>query len=151
MVEVLACPAADQDPECSSPVSFSSGVLVSADGEVLTAYGAARLVVVTLDGQRHPASLVGFDEALGLVLLRAPLVGAVHVSPAAELPAVGVAVLLLGFSDLDELTPRSGTLRAALAVSSHPALSSRELELSVAINPAGGEDGGPVLDNWWAC
>ena len=131
VVEVLVCPAADQDPECSSPVSFSSGVLFSADGEVLTASGAVtpatRLVVATLDGQRHPAVLVGFDEALGLALLRASVVGAVHVSPATELPAVGAAVLTLGFSDLDELTPRSGTLRAAFAVSSHPALSSREL------------------------
>ena len=120
VVEVLACPAVDQNPDCHQFESLSSGVLVSADGEVLTGYGTvtpvARLMVVTLDGQRHPAVLVGFDEVLGLALLRTAGVGAVHVSPAAKPPAAGAEIFTLGFSDLGELTPRIGMVRAALPV-----------------------------------
>lgn len=152
VVEIRDCPTVTTTPECTplTQNGSSSGVLISTSGEVLTIYHnirhATRLVVITADGLEHSATVVGFDELLGLALLRLPEVTTPRVPLATGLPEVGTHVLTLGFTDAWELTPRTGKVKVAAAVSEAPEISASQLQLDVAIHMTGAEGGGAVFD-----
>ena len=152
VVEIRDCPAVAVNPDCPPDIEIgsASGVLISASGEVLTVYHlirkVTRLVVVTADGRQHPATVVGFDELLGLALLRFPGVSTSSVVLAPGLPDVGTQVLTLGFTAPQELTPRSRTVMMTRLFSEEPVVSASDLQVSVVIKRNGVEGGGPVFN-----
>ena len=142
------CAPKTEDPSCSDPNGIGSGVLISAGGEVLTAYhvvyGSTRLEAVTLDKKRYPLTVVGFDDQHDLALLKINVSGASYVPISAQAPRVGQAALAIGNSGGGFLKPKSGKLLALDAAAGLASFPPGTLKLDAPLAP--GDSGGPVLN-----
>ncbi|GGJ87619.1 S1C family serine protease [Deinococcus aquiradiocola] len=147
-LEIDDCAPAEEDPQCEDPNGLGSGVLVSADGSVLTAYhvvfGADRLQAVTLDRKRYPVTVVGFDEPHDLALLKIDVKGAPFVPLAPQAPRVGQLALAIGNSGGKFLQPKSGRLLALDAQAGRADFPPGTLQLDAPLAP--GDSGGPILN-----
>ena len=142
------CPPVADDAACKEPDGIGSGVLISADGSVLTAYhvvfGAARLEAVTLDKKRYPITVVGFDEPHDLALLKINISGAAFVPLAPQAPKVGQAALAIGNAGGKFLQPKTGKLLALDADAGRADFPPGTLQLDAPLAP--GDSGGPILN-----
>jgi S1-C subfamily serine protease len=127
---------------------LGSGFIISSDGLIVTAahvaLGAESLRVVTSDGARLPATVVGYDELRDLALLRARSSRAL---PALKLaggaPKAGDAVVAIGNSRGAFNAARPGRVTAldrSLSASFPSGLIASTMPL------APGDSGGPVLN-----
>ncbi|MFC4456315.1 S1C family serine protease [Deinococcus sonorensis] len=144
-LELLAC----QNVVCAEPDGIGSGVLISADGSVLTAYhvvyDSKLLVAVTLDKKRYPVTVVGFDEAHDLALLKINIQNAPFVPLAAQPPKVGQPALAIGNAGGNFLLPKSGQLLGLDTGSERADFPSGTLKMSAPLMP--GDSGGPILNS----
>ena len=148
-VQISDCDTVARDPGCSDPNGLGSGVLISADGSILTAYhvvfGSSRLEAVTLDKKHYPVVVVGFDEKHDLALLKINIAGAPFVPLSAQIPKVGQAALAIGNSGGGFLQPKIGKLLALDAEASRANLPPGTLQLDALLAP--GDSGGPILND----
>lgn len=128
------------------PAGPASGVLVSADGQVLTSWfhltGAVRSVKVRLaDGRELPAKVLGRDEALDVVMLKAEGQDLPAAGLAAEDdPEIGSALAVVGRTeDAAQVTVNRGILSAK-----GRGRGARLMQISAMINY--GNLGGPAID-----
>ena len=142
------CPSKAQDPTCSDPNGIGSGVLISASGEVLTAYhvvyGSTRLEAVTVDKKRYPLTVVGFDDQHDLALLKINVSGAAFVPISSQPPRIGQAALAIGNAGGQFLKAKSGKLLALDADAGLASFPPGTLKLDAPLAP--GDSGGPVLN-----
>ena len=142
------CPPVAEDAACKEPNGIGSGVLISADGNVLTAYhvvfGASRLEAVTFDKKRFPITVVGFDEPHDLALLKINISGASFVPLAPQTPKVGQAALAIGNAGGKFLQPKTGKLLALDADAGRADFPPGTLQLDAPLAP--GDSGGPILN-----
>jgi len=142
------CPPVAEDPTCKEPNGIGSGVLISADGSVLTAYhvvfGSTRLVAVTLDKKRYPITVVGFDEPHDLALLKINVAGANFVPLAPQTPKIGQSALAIGNAGGGFLQPKTGSLLALDAAAGRADFPPGTLKLDAPLAP--GDSGGPILN-----
>lgn len=135
--------------QCDDPDGLGSGVLISADGLILTAYhvirGAPDLSVQLLNKTRYPAQVVGYNDQDDLALLRVNVPRGTPFLPlAAARPAVGDTALAVGNGGGAFLTPKTGRL---LGLDSDPGRADfppGTLELNAPLIP--GDSGGPVVN-----
>ncbi|WP_155298596.1 S1C family serine protease [Deinococcus kurensis] len=135
--------------QCDDPDGLGSGVLISADGLVLTAYhviqGAPDLSVQLLGKTRYPAQVVGYNDQDDLALLRVNVPRGTPFLPlAAARPAVGDTALAVGNGGGAFLTPKTGRL---LGLDSDPGRADfppGTLEMNAPLIP--GDSGGPVVN-----
>jgi len=84
---------ARQESSHAAPCSLNTGFFVSSEGQVVTSIyalaGCSRAELVTVDGKKAEARLVGLDQASGLALLQTPLTETVPLVHAETPPAVG--------------------------------------------------------------
>jgi serine protease Do len=143
------CPPVAEDAACKEPNGVGSGVLISADGSVLTAYhvvfGATRLEAVTFDKKRFPITVVGFDEPHDLALLKINISGAAFVPLAPQAPKVGQAALAIGNAGGKFLQPKTGKLLALDAAAGRADFPPGTLQLDAPLAP--GDSGGPILND----
>lgn len=134
---------------CDDPDGIGSGVLISGDGLVLTAYhvinGATALSVQLLNQKRYAAEVVGYNDQDDLALLRVKVpAGTPFLALAAGRPAVGDVALAVGNGNGAFLTPKTGRL---LGLDSDPGRADfppGTLELNAPLIP--GDSGGPVVN-----
>ncbi|WP_407569965.1 S1C family serine protease [Deinococcus altitudinis] len=147
-VQISDCDTVARDPGCTDPNGLGSGVLISADGSILTAYhvvfGASRLEAVTLDKRHYPVTVVGFDEPHDLALLKINIAGAPFVPLALVAPRVGQAALAIGNSGGKFLQPKTGKLLALNAEATRADFPPGTLQLTAPLAP--GDSGGPILN-----
>ncbi len=147
-VEIDDCPPVASDPGCKDPDGIGSGVLISADGSMLTAYhvvfGAKRLEAVTLDKKRYPITVVGFDEPRDLALLKINVSGAKFVPLAERAPQVGQGALAIGNSGGGFLQPKSGRLLGLNAEAGRADFPAGTFKMDAPLAP--GDSGGPILN-----
>ena len=143
------CPPVAEDPDCKDPNGIGSGVLISADGSVLTAYhvlfDSSRLEAVTLDKKRYPLTVVGFDETHDLALLKINIAGAPFVPLTPMLPRIGQTALAIGNSGGKFLQPKVGKLLALDAAAGRADFPAGTLQLDAPLAP--GDSGGPILND----
>ena len=148
-VQIRDCAPVESDPDCSDPNGLGSGVLISADGSLLTAYhvvyGSARLEAVTLDKKHYKISVVGFDEPHDLALLKINISGAAFVPLAAQTPRIGQAALAIGNAGGAFLQPKTGKLLALNAAAGRADFPPGTLQLDAPLAP--GDSGGPILND----
>ena len=143
------CPPVAEDPDCKDPNGIGSGVLISADGNVLTAYhvlfDSSRLEAVTLDKKRYPMTVVGFDETHDLALLKINIVGAPFIPITPTVPKIGQTALAIGNSGGKFLQPKVGKLLALDAAAGRADFPAGTLQLDAPLAP--GDSGGPILND----
>ena len=128
---------------------IGSGFFMSQDGLILTAAhvalgdSAAKLSVITQAGQQLPVTLVGYDEARDLAVLRTSGTGFPALKLAASTPGVGAGVVAIGNSRGAFDGGRAGSI-TALNVSLDPTFPLNMAESSMPLAP--GDSGGPVLN-----
>lgn len=135
--------------QCDDPDGLGSGVLISADGLILTAYhvirGAPDLSVQLLNKTRYPAQVIGYNDQDDLALLRVNVPRGTPFLPlAAARPAVGETALAIGNGGGAFLTPKTGRL---LGLDSDPGRADfppGTLEMNAPLIP--GDSGGPVVN-----
>lgn len=129
--------------------AIGTGFFISPDGQFLTAYhvvdGGKLFTVKTVSGQSFPATLVGFDNAADVALLKIRTRGQVpYVQLAAREPDPGEPVLAIGNSRDQFLQPRRGQLLRLNAQASRADFPAGTLEMSAPLAP--GDSGGPIFD-----
>ena len=143
------CAPVSEDPDCKDPNGIGSGVLISADGNVLTAYhvlfNSSRLEAVTLDKKRYPMTVVGFDETHDLALLKINIAGAPFVPLIPGVPKIGQTALAIGNSGGKFLQPKVGKLLALDAAAGRADFPAGTLQLDAPLAP--GDSGGPILND----
>ncbi|WP_052351801.1 S1C family serine protease [Deinococcus pimensis] len=128
---------------------IGSGFFLTSDGLVLTAAhvalgeDSARLTVTLDDGSVRPATLVGYDEARDVALLKVQGGGFDHLNLAASTPKVGDGVVAIGNSRGAFDGGRAGRV-TGLNVSLDATFPSGLVSSSMPLAP--GDSGGPVLD-----
>ena len=128
---------------------IGSGFFMSQGGLILTAAhvalgdSGAKLSVVTQAGQELPVTLVGYDEARDLAVLRASGSSFPALKLAASTPGVGAGVVAIGNSRGAFDGGRAGAI-TALNVSLDPTFPLNMAESSMPLAP--GDSGGPVLN-----
>ena len=128
---------------------IGSGFFMSQGGLILTAAHVAlgdtgaKLSVVTQAGQELPVTLVGYDEARDLAVLRASGSSFPALKLAASTPGVGAGVVAIGNSRGAFDGGRAGAI-TALNVSLDPTFPLNMIESSMPLAP--GDSGGPVLN-----
>lgn len=140
-------PSVDVDP--GGPQSLGSGIIWSADGDVLTNYHVIRdareIRVRLLDRREYEARLIGFDEPSDLALLKIDAEGlpAVRLADARDIRP-GQGVLAIGSPFGFDYSVTSGIISAM-----GRALDSEQyvpfLQTDAAINP--GNSGGPLFNS----
>lgn len=126
-----------------------SGVIVSRQGQVLTAYhvvqGHTLVVVLLPDGRRAVGTVVAGDEATDLALVSLPLQGLPALSWAPEEPPPGTRVLALGYP-LPSARGLGGrpTVTATQVARAVEVGGQRYVPLATGLNQ--GYSGGPVVD-----
>jgi serine protease Do len=148
-LQINDCAPVASDPSCSDPNGYGAGVLISADGQILTAYhvvyGATRLVAVGADKKQYPLSVVGFDDQHDLALLKINVSGAAFVPLSAQPPRIGQAALAIGNSGGRFLQPKTGKLLGLDLAASQADFPPGTLQLDAPLAP--GDSGGPVLND----
>ena len=128
---------------------IGSGFFMSQGGLILTAAhvalgdSGAKLSVVTQAGQELPVTLVGYDEARDLAVLRASGGSFPALKLAASTPRVGAGVVAIGNSRGAFDGGRAGSI-TALNVSLDPTFPLNMAQSSMPLAP--GDSGGPVLN-----
>lgn len=127
-----------------------AGALIDDRGTVATAYHCVamggRPVASLRDGQRGVGQVLGVDRARDLALVRVPaLAGRSSLTVAAELPAVGEAVYVLGHPLGTDLPAGfySETLRFSIGEGIVSAVGGQAIQTTAALNP--GNSGGPLV------
>lgn len=133
----------------SQPESIGTGVFISADGFLLTAYhvieGAPNIQIVLASRQRLAVDVIGFDSARDIALLKARTNQEVPFLPLVkQSPRVGEMVLAIGNSGGDFLQPRRGRLLRTQVRSARADFPQNTLELNAPIAP--GDSGGPIIN-----
>lgn len=137
------------DPEALGPQSLGSGIIWSADGDVLTNYHVIRdareIRVRLLDRREYDARLIGFDEPSDLALLKIEAQGlpAVRLADARRIRP-GQGVLAIGSPFGFDYSVTSGIISAmgrALDTEQYVPF----LQTDAAINP--GNSGGPLFNS----
>lgn len=128
---------------------LGSGFFISETGLLLTAYhvvdGARVIRVRTVSDQTFIASVVGFDNAADVALLKIRTRGTVPFLPLApQTPTVGENVLAVGNSRGDFLQPRRGRLLALGVQAGNATFPQDTLEMSAPLAP--GDSGGPIIN-----
>ncbi|PTA67959.1 S1C family serine protease [Deinococcus arcticus] len=128
---------------------IGTGFLISAGGQVLTAYhvvsGGSLFQVRTLSGRSYPARVSAFDASNDVALLEVRGGGEFpFLKLATRAPRVGETVLAIGNSGGDFLQPRRGQLLRLNAASARADFPGGTLEMSAPLAP--GDSGGPILD-----
>ncbi|HEX7029654.1 MAG TPA: DegQ family serine endoprotease [Gammaproteobacteria bacterium] len=139
---------APQPPELFDSSSLGSGVIISADGEILTNYhvirGAEEIVVRLADRRQMNATLIGADAASDLALLKIDATGlpVAHIGDAREL-RVGEWVMAIGSPFGFDYSVTSGIVSAkGRSVGTERYVP--YIQTDVAINP--GNSGGPLFN-----
>ena len=133
----------------TTPEGVGSGFVISEDGLVMTAYHVVReasgLSVVTSGGERHSATLVGYDEYGDVALLDIEATG-LEALPIdfTDTPEPGDALLAIGNSRGDFNAPRVGRV---VALGQTLSASFPEGLIASTMPLAPGDSGGPVLDS----
>ena len=125
-----------------------SGFFISADGQVMSAYhvvrGGGGVRVVTSDGSRLPATVVGFDEFRDVALLQVEADEPRDFLPLeTTTPTFGEDVLAIGNSRGQFNAPRSGRV-TALGQTLGASFPEDLIAMTVPLAP--GDSGGPVLN-----
>ncbi|MFC6661176.1 S1C family serine protease [Deinococcus multiflagellatus] len=144
-VRVEQCPT----PACSRTNGVGTGVLISPDGLVLTAYhviqGATVLSVQTEDRTRYVAQVVGYNDQDDLALLRVSVpAGTPYLRLAAARPAVGDIALAIGNGNGAFLKTKVGRLTGLDSDAGRADFPPGTLELNAPLIP--GDSGGPVVN-----
>ena len=122
---------------------MSQGGLILTAAHVALGDTGAKLSVVTQAGQELPVTLVGYDEARDLAVLRASGSSFPALKLAASTPGVGAGVVAIGNSRGAFDGGRAGAI-TALNVSLDPTFPLNMIESSMPLAP--GDSGGPVLN-----
>ncbi|WP_328774682.1 S1C family serine protease [Deinococcus aquaedulcis] len=136
-------------PTCTSRDGVGTGVLISPDGLVLTAYhviqGATVLSVQTEDRTRYVAQVVGYNDQDDLALLRVSVpAGTPYLRLAAARPAVGDIALAIGNGNGAFLKTKVGRLTGLDSDAGRADFPPGTLELNAPLVP--GDSGGPVVN-----
>ncbi|MBZ9750503.1 S1C family serine protease [Deinococcus sp. HMF7604] len=134
---------------CTSRDGVGSGVLISADGLVLTAYhviqGATILSVQTENRTRYTAQVVGYNDQDDLALLRVKVPAGTPFLPlAAARPVIGDIALAIGNGNGAFLKTKVGRLTGLDADAGRADFPPGTLELDAPLIP--GDSGGPVVN-----
>ncbi|MXV19160.1 S1C family serine protease [Deinococcus xianganensis] len=135
--------------QCDDPDGLGSGVLISEDGLILTAYhvirGAPELSVQLLNKTRYPAQVIGYNDQDDLALLRVNVPKGTPFLPlAAARPAVGDTALAIGNGGGAFLTPKTGRLLGLDSDAGRADFPPGTLEMNAPLIP--GDSGGPVVN-----
>ncbi|EYB67153.1 peptidase S1 and S6, chymotrypsin/Hap [Deinococcus phoenicis] len=138
------CPPND----CLDPDGVGTAFLIG-DGYALTAYhvvfAAGHLSALTLDRQRYPVQVIGYDDQADLALIRVGVPAGTPFLPlAAARPAVGDPALAIGNGGGAFLLPKTGRLTGLDSQASSADLPPGTLELSAPLIP--GDSGGPIIN-----
>ena len=133
----------------TTPAGVGSGFVISGDGWVMTAYHVVRdassLSVVTSEGRRYTATLVGYDEYGDVALLDIEATGLTALPiDFTDTPEPGDALLAIGNSRGDFNAPRVGQV---VALDQTLSASFPEGLIASTMPLAPGDSGGPVLDS----
>ncbi|WP_233218667.1 S1C family serine protease [Deinococcus arcticus] len=144
-VRVEQCPT----PACTTRDGVGTGVLISADGLVLTAYhvieGATVLSVQTENRTRYRAEVVGYNDQDDLALLRVQVPAGTPFLPLATArPAVGDIALAIGNGGGAFLKTKVGRLTGLDSDAGRADFPPGTLELNAPLVP--GDSGGPVVN-----
>ena len=127
--------------------SGGSGVVIGADGLILTAYhvveGASEIKVILPDGNTETGTMLGKDIGRDLAVVRIARTGltAVPFAPASSLQ-VGQPVIKLGYGAGQRGLP-AATMGVMSAILEPTRMSPALLQVDSALNP--GDSGGPLL------
>lgn len=143
-------------PEDHGAIGTGTGFFVSESGLLLTAYHVVRsqqamncafqYSAFTVDEERLPLSLIGFDAVLDIALMQAGTDEPVPWLPlASSLPPVGSEVVAIGNSRGDFLADRAGKVLRRNVSANQVTFASGTLEMDAALAP--GDSGGPVLNS----
>lgn len=129
---------------------LGTGFFISAQGLLLTAYhvvdGAQRIQITTVSGQNFAASVVGFDNAADVALLKIATRGTVpYLKLSAQVPRPGTPVLAVGNSGGDFLQARRGRLLRLGVQAGDVTFPENTLEMSAPLAP--GDSGGPIVNS----
>ena len=134
----------------SSTASSGTGFIISADGEVLTNYhvvkGAETLTVTLSDGTQYPATVLGYEEASDVALLKIEATNLPTVTLGdSDSLSVGTEVAAIG-NPLGELTYSLtvGYVSAKDRAINTDGTPINMMQIDAAINP--GNSGGPLFD-----
>ena len=134
----------------SSTASSGTGFVISADGEILTNYhvvkGAETLTVTLSDGTQYPATVLGYEEASDVALLKIEATGLPTVTLGdSDSLSVGTEVAAIG-NPLGELTYSLtvGYVSAKDRAINTDGTPINMMQIDAAINP--GNSGGPLFD-----
>ncbi len=140
------------DPSGAMQVAIGSGVIISAEGYIVTNEHVVRdggRVLVTLpDRRRFTAEVVGTDASTDLAVLKIPAAAALPILPFGDSDAleVGDAVLAVGSPHGLQSTVTSGivsALRREVGLIKDPNSIEDFIQTDAAINP--GNSGGPLV------
>lgn len=125
-----------------------TGFFINEQGQLLTAYhvvsGGELFSIMTLDGRRASARVVGFDAAQDIALLQTDRLYGPGLSLTTRAPRSHDLLLAIGNSGGDFLQPRIGELTSLDTIPSRTEFPQRTLELNMPLAP--GDSGGPVLN-----
>ncbi|MFM7108897.1 MAG: S1C family serine protease [Planctomycetaceae bacterium] len=153
---VLACTVGIRSKADSYSSNSGTGIVVSADGHVLTAtsvvpIGAAEITVTFPGFVKREAVVVAADEKLAVALLKVDARGLPFLPLARDLPEVGAAVWTAGDVEDSMLTNGRASFSRGIVSGIYdvPACPEADyvgvaIETTAAVNP--GSDGGPLVD-----
>jgi S1-C subfamily serine protease len=138
-------------------IGAGTGFLVSSDGLIVTnkhvvSDEAAEYTVITNDGERHAATVLGRDPSNDLAILKLAGEGWPFIELSGSLPKVGQSVIAVGYA-LGQFSNSVSTgivsgLSRSIRASDSSGLNAEDLydviQTDAAINP--GNSGGPLLD-----
>jgi S1-C subfamily serine protease len=134
-------------------LSYASGILADAEGDVVTAAHVANSTrykadVITLDGRRYRGRVVAVERGHELGLIRiAPFPGMEHARFATEPPPEGAPVLAIGTpAHHGGIVSVGVVLRPRLGVRIHYADYGYDDAIAVAMRIESGNSGGPLID-----
>ncbi len=144
------------DRESGPVLGVGSGFFVSPHGDVLTAYHVVdptnastscpvAYYAVTVDEQRYPLELVGFDAYMDIAALRAAVDHSVDfLQLASRLPTPGTDIVAIGNSRNQFLAARAGRVTRLGVQAGRSDFANDTIELTASLAP--GDSGGPVIN-----
>ena len=132
-----------------TPTGRGSGFAVSQDGLVVTNAHVVdehlTVTVISVEGERYEARVLGSDMLIDLAVLRVDSAGALRPMPLADIASVraGEEIIALGFP-MAENSGRRYTVSTGTVTDHHTYGTIRRIHTDAAINP--GSNGGPLVN-----
>ena len=132
-----------------TPTGHGSGFAVSQDGLVVTNAHVvnehATVTVISVEGERYEARVLGSDTLIDLAVLRVEAVGALRPIPLADIANVreGEEIIALGFPTAED-PGRRYTVSTGTVTDHHTYGTVRRIHTDAAIKP--GSNGGPLVN-----